>query len=82
MHERQFHYIDQGAPVISVHGTIREMEKLCVDDLHKLGKSKTNFTKKVSIPPRAYGMLKEGPENCKKIIRTFGTSTWKRWVFK
>lgn len=54
MGEKQFHYIDQGAPLISVHGTMREGEKLSVNDLDKLGKSKTNFTKKASVPQRAY----------------------------
>jgi hypothetical protein len=72
MHERQFHYIDQAAPLISVHGTMREMDKLCVDNLHKLGKSKTNLTNKVSIPPRVYEMLQEELEKCRKLIRTFG----------
>jgi hypothetical protein len=72
MGERQFHYIDQGAPLISVHGIMCEGEKLCADDLHKLGKSKTNFRKKVSIPQRAYEMWKEEREKSRKQIRTFG----------
>jgi hypothetical protein len=68
----QFHYIDQDAALISVHGNMSEMEKLCVDDLRKLEKSKTNFTSKASIPLRAYEMQKEELEKCRKLIRTFG----------
>jgi hypothetical protein len=68
----QFHYIDQDAALISVHGTMSEMEKLCVDDLRKLEKSKINFTSKASIPLRAYEMQKEELEKCRKLIRTFG----------
>jgi hypothetical protein len=68
----QFHYIDQDAALISVHGNMSEMEKLCVDDLRKLEKSMINFTSKASIPLRAYEMLKEEPEECRKLIRTFG----------
>jgi hypothetical protein len=51
---------------------MREREKLCADDLLKLGKSKTNFTKKVSIPQRAYEMCKEEWEKTRKQIRTCG----------
>jgi hypothetical protein len=72
MGQGQFHHIDQGAPLISVHGNMREMEELCLDDLHKLEKSKTKFTNKASIPLRAYEMLKEELEKCRKLIRTFG----------
>jgi hypothetical protein len=68
----QFHYIDQDTALISVHGNMSEMEKLCADDLCKLEKSKTNFTNKASIPLRAYEMLNEEPEKCRKLIRTFG----------
>ena len=68
----QFHYIDQGAALISVHGNMREMEKLCVEVFRKIEKSKTNFTSKASIPLRAYEMLKEELEKCRKLIRTFG----------
>jgi hypothetical protein len=68
MGQGQFHYIVQDAALISVHGNMREMEKLCVDALRKLEKSKTNFTSKASIPLRAYEML----EKCRKLIRTFG----------
>ncbi len=70
--QRQFHYIDQDAALISVHGNMSEMEKLCVDDLRKLEKSKINFTSKASIPLRAYEMQKEELEKCRKLIRTFG----------
>ena len=72
MGQGQFHYIDQGAALISVHCNMREMEKLCVDALRKLEKSKTNLTSKASIPLRAYEMLKEELEKCRKLIRTFG----------
>jgi hypothetical protein len=72
MGQGQFQYIDQGAPPISVHDNMPEMEKLCVDALRKLEKSKTNFTSKASIPLRAYEMLKEELEKCRKLIRTFG----------
>ena len=72
MGQGQFQYIDQGAPPISVHDNIPEIEKLRVDDLRKLEKSKTNFTSKASIPLRAYEMLKEELEKCRKLIRTFG----------
>ena len=72
MGQGQFHYIDQVAALISVHGNMREMEKLCVDALRKLEKSKTNFTSKASIPLREYEMLKEELEKCRKLIRTFG----------
>lgn len=68
----QFHYIVHDAALISVLGNMREMEKLCVDTLRKLEKSKTNFTSKASIPLRAYEMLKEELEKCRKLIRTFG----------
>jgi hypothetical protein len=51
---------------------MHEMEKLYADELHKLGKSKTNFTKKVSIPQQAYEMCKEDWEKSGKQIRTFG----------
>jgi hypothetical protein len=68
----QFHYIDQDAALISVHGNMSEMEKLCVDDLRKLEKSKINFTSKASIPLLAYEMQKEELEKCRKLIRTFG----------
>jgi hypothetical protein len=54
------------------------MEKLCVDDLHKLEKSKTNFTNIASIPLRAYEMLKEELENFRKLIRTFGRKYTKK----
>lgn len=72
MGQGQFHYIDQVAALISVHGNMREMEKLCVDALRKLEKLKPNFTSKASIPLRAYEMLKEELEKCRKLIRTFG----------
>jgi hypothetical protein len=72
MGQGQFHYIDQDAALISVHGNMREMEKLCIDALRKLEKSKTNLTSKASIPLREYEMLKEELEKCRKLIRTFG----------
>jgi hypothetical protein len=72
MGQGQFHYIGQGTLLISVHGNMPEMEKLCVDDLRKLEKSKTNCTNKASIPLRAYEVLKEELEECRKLIRTFG----------
>ena len=72
MGQGQFQYIDQGAALISVPGNMREIEKLCVDALRKLEKSKTNFTGKASIPLRAYKMLKEELEKCRKLIRTLG----------
>ena len=72
MGQGQFHYIDQDAALISVHGNMREMEKLCVDDLRKLEKSKTNLTSKASIPLREYEVLKDEIEKCRKLIRTFG----------
>lgn len=68
----QFHYIEQDAALISVHDIMSEMEKLCVDDLRKLEKSKTYFTSKASIPLRTYEMQKEELEKCRKLIRTFG----------
>jgi 4-diphosphocytidyl-2C-methyl-D-erythritol kinase len=72
MGQGQFHYIDQVAALISVHDNMREIEKLCVDALRKLEKSKTNFTSKASIPLRAYEVLKDELEKCRKLIRTFG----------
>ena len=72
MGQGQFHYIDQDAALISVHGNMREMEKLCVDDLRKLEKSKTNLTSKASIPLRQYEVLKDELEKCRKLIRNFG----------
>jgi 5-bromo-4-chloroindolyl phosphate hydrolysis protein len=59
-----------------------EIKKLGVDGLSKLGKSKSNFTKKVSISQRDYEMLKEKLQKWKKQIRTFRKGTWKRLVFK
>jgi D-ribose pyranose/furanose isomerase RbsD len=72
MGQGQFHYIVQDAALISVHGNMREMEKLCVDALRKLEKLKTNFTNKSSIPLVAYEVLKDELEECRKLIRTFG----------
>ena len=72
MGQGEFHYIAQDATLISFHGNMSEMEKLCVDALRKLEKSKTNLTSKASIPLRAYEMLKEELEKCRKLIRTFG----------
>jgi hypothetical protein len=51
---------------------MREREKLFGDDLHKFGKSKTNFTKKVSIPQRVYEICKEECEKSRKQTRIFG----------
>jgi hypothetical protein len=82
MGQGQFQYIDQGAPPISVHGNMREMEKLCVDALRKLEKLKTNFTNKSSIPLVAYEVLKDELEECRKLIRTFGIMYIEKWVFK
>ena len=72
MGQGQFHYIDQDATLISFHGNMREMEKLCIDALRKLEKSKTNFTSKASIPLQEYEVLKDELEKCRKLIRTFG----------
>jgi hypothetical protein len=72
MGQGQFHYIDQDAALISVHGNIPEIEKLCVDDPRKLEKLKTNFTNKSSIPLVAYEVLKDELEKCRKLIRSFG----------
>lgn len=72
MGQGQFQYIDQGAPPISVHDNIPEIEKLCVDDPRKLEKLKTNFTNKSSIPLVAYELLKDELEKCRKLIRSFG----------
>lgn len=51
--EKQFYYIDQGkgAPLVYVHGTMLQMNKLGEDNLPELEKSKkTNFTKRISTP--------------------------------
>jgi hypothetical protein len=68
----QFQYIDQGAPPISVHDNMPEIEKLCVDDPRTFEKLKTNFTNKSSIPLVAYEVLKDELEKCRELIRTFG----------
>lgn len=72
MGQGEFQYIDQGAPPISVHDNMPEIEKLCVDDPRTFEKLKTNFTNKPSIPLVAYEVLKDELEKCRKLIRTFG----------
>jgi hypothetical protein len=72
MGQGQFQYIDQGAPPISVHDNMPEIEKLCVDDPRTFEKLKTNFTNKSSIPLVAYEVLKDELEKCRQLIRTFG----------
>jgi hypothetical protein len=72
MGQGQFQYIDQGAPPISVHDNMPEIEKLCVDDPRTLEILKPNFTNKCSIHLVAYEVLKDELEKCRKLIRTFG----------
>jgi hypothetical protein len=71
--ESQAHYIDQeiGAPLISIDGTTREMDKLCIDVLHKHWKWKIYVMKRISMPRPAHKMLKEELEKCRNQIRKF-----------
>jgi hypothetical protein len=69
--DRQFHYPDQASSLISIHGTICEMNQLDEDYLPELGKWKINFTTRTSTPKEEYNIIKEQLEKSMKETRSF-----------